>query len=419
MKNKYEILAPVGSYESLMAAIKAGADSVYFGITQLNMRARSANNFTIKDLKKIVKICKENKVNSYLALNTVLYGSDLKLMRKICDAAKKAKISAVIGTDMAVLQYANSIGLSANCSTQLNISNIEAVKFYSKFADIIVLARELTINQIKDICKEVKKQNVKGPKGELVKIEIFIHGALCVSISGKCYMSLANYNCSANRGACLQACRRRYKVIDEETGDELVLENKYIMSPKDLCTIGFIDKILESGATVFKIEGRGRGPEYVYTVTKVYREAIDSYFNGTYIKDKVTNWIKELESVYNRGFWQGGYYLGKKLGEWSGAYGSQATKEKFLIGVAKNYFVKAKVGHFILQSDELNLGDEALITGNTTGVIKFKVESIMKDGRVIQKAVKGEDITIPVPERVRTGDKLFVLRRRENESNSK
>lgn len=418
MKNKVELMSPVGNYESLMAAIKLGADSVYFGVEQLNMRAKSANNFTIKDIDKIEKICKKNKIKCYLALNTIMYDHDLDLMKKICDKAKKTGINAVIASDVSAMMYANSIGLNVHCSTQANVSNIEAVKFYSKFVDIIVLARELTLGQIKEICKQIEEQNIKGPSGDLVKIEIFVHGALCVAISGKCYMSLATYNASANRGACLQNCRRAYKVIDEETGDELVIDNKYIMSPKDLCTIGFMDKILDSGVSVLKIEGRARSTEYIYIVTKVYKEAIKSYYEGNYTKEKIDLWIKELESVFNRGFWQGGYYLGKKLEEWSGTYGSKATTDKIFVGVAKNYFAKINVCEFFLQSGSIKLGDKIIITGNTTGVVEAKVESLRKnnsDSNVVF-AQKGDYISIPLKERIRINDKLYVIRNKNENS---
>lgn len=406
---KIEIMAPAGSWESLESAIKAGADSVYFGIEQLNMRARASNNFTLKDLKNIVKRCNESGTKSYLTLNTILYDHDIQLMRKICDSAKKAGINAVIASDMAVINYANSIGLKVHISTQANVSNIEAVKFYSKFAEVMVLARELTLRQIKNICNEVKKQNIKGPSEELVKIEIFCHGALCVAISGKCYMSLATENASANRGACLQNCRKSYRVIDEETGGELKIENKYIMSPKDLCTIGFIDKLLDSGVSVLKIEGRGRSPDYVYAVTKAYREAVDSVINRVYTKEKINTWIKELEKVYNRGFWHGGYYLGKKLGEWSGGYGSQSKKENIFIGTARHYFPKTQIGEFILQTGEVELGDEIIITGKTSGIIHQKVESLYVNEKPVGKAKKGETITIKLSERIRKNDKLYIV----------
>jgi len=406
-------MSPVGSYEALAAAIKAGCNSVYFGIEQLNMRARAANNFTLEDLKKIIKICKGKKVKTYLTLNTVMYDNDLKLMRSICDHAKKEGISAVIACDVAVMEYAKSIGLEVHLSTQANISNIEAVKFYSQFADMVVLARELTLEQIKDICSLIKKEKIKGPKGKLVEVEIFVHGALCVSISGKCYMSLASYNSSANRGACLQNCRRAYKVIDEQTGEELVIDNKYVMSPKDLCTLGFIDKLLDAGVSVLKIEGRGRSPDYVYAVTGAYREAVDSYKKGTFSKEKSDKWIKDVEKVFNRGFWHGGYYLGKKLGEWSGTSGSKATVKKILIGKAVNYFSKPKIAEFVLETDNLKVGDNILITGTTTGVVESKVKEIKIDDKKAKSVKKGESFTIPLSEKVRKNDKLFKIIKRK------
>ncbi len=408
--SKVEVMAPVGNFESLAAAIKSGADSVYFGVGKLNMRARAALNFTIDDLEKVVGICKENNVKSYLTVNTVLYDNDLDYMKSICDKAKEMGITAVIVTDMAAIEYARSIGLEVHMSTQTNISNIEAVKFFSKFADVVVLARELKLEQIKNIFYEIEKQDVRGPKGELVKIEIFVHGALCVAISGKCYMSLAQYNHSANRGDCLQACRRKYIVTDEETGDELKIENNYVMSPKDLCTINFIDKIIDSGTSVLKIEGRGRSADYVYSVVKCYKEAVESYFDGSYNEDKIAHWIRELKKVFNRGFWYGGYYLGEELGEWSGSYGSQAIHEKHFVGIVKHYFPKAGIGEFVLQKEEIKVGEEFLIIGSKTGVVKGKVKSIFVDDSDSSKAVKGENFTMPVGERVREGDKLYVLK---------
>ena len=402
-------MAPAGSYEALMAAIKAGANSVYFGIEQLNMRARSSNNFTLEDLKKIARICKENKITAYLTVNTILYDHDLTLMKKIVDAAKEAKIDAIIASDIAAIRYANSAGMPVHISTQANVCNIEAVKFFAKFADVIVLARELTLSQVKEICNEVKKQDILGFSGKSLRIEIFAHGALCVAVSGKCYMSLGVYNASANRGACLQNCRRSYRVIDEETGDELVLDNKYVMSPKDLCTIKFLDKILGAGVSVLKIEGRGRGPEYVYTVTKAYREAADSVLEGTYTKERIDSWMKQLGTVYNRGFWEGGYYLGKKLGEWSGSYGSKATKEKVYLGKVLNYYQKNNVGHFILEAGTLKVGDEIIITGPTTGIVEMKAGSIFVDDKKVVCGKKGEEITIPIVEHIRPNDKLFVM----------
>ncbi|MEM3112975.1 MAG: peptidase U32 family protein [Candidatus Pacearchaeota archaeon] len=408
-----EIMSPAGNFECLAAAIKAGANSVYFGVEQLNMRARAANNFSLDDLPEIVKICNEKNVKTYLTLNTIMYDHDIVLMKKICDSAKKAGVSAVIASDISAIGYANSIGLEVHISTQTNVSNIEAVKFYSKFADVIVLARELTISQIKKICDEINKENITGPKGELVRIELFAHGAMCVAISGKCYMSLGTYNASANRGACLQNCRRSYRVIDNETGDELVIDNEYVMSPSDLCTIGFIDKLIDAGVKVFKIEGRGRSADYVYITTKCYREAANSYLEGSYTEQKISEWIKQLESVYNRGFWHGGYYLGKQLGEWSGVYGSKATKEKIFVGIAKHYFPKTQIGEFHIQSEKIKVGDEILITGNTTGVIQGKVEEMFvndKKAEINGEAKAGDVITFKVYERVRENDKLYVVK---------
>lgn len=417
--NKIELMAPAGSYEALRAAIQAGADSVYFGIGPLNMRARAANNFTLRDLKKIVTICRRHQIKAYLTLNTIIYDQDLAQVKKICTAAKKAGLTAVICTDITAIAYARSLGLQVHLSTQANISNFGAVKFYAQFADVLVLARELTLPQIKSIVKEIKKHKICGPGGKLVKIELFIHGALCVSIAGKCYMSLATYNHSANRGACLQNCRRAYRVIDDETGDELKIENKYVMSPKDLCTIGCIDKILQAGVTILKIEGRGRSPEYVYTAVKAYREAVDSYLQGTYSSDKIQQWTKALETVFNRGFWHGGYYLGKKLGEWSGSYGSQATKKKIYAGIVKNYFAKPKIAEVNLEAGAIKIGDEILITGPTTGILQTKVNDIFMDikgkDQPVQKAKKGEHITIPINEKVRPNDKIFVLVNAEKE----
>jgi len=405
-----EIMAPVGSYEALAAALNAGCNSIYFGIEQLNMRARAANNFSTEDLKEIVKRCQEKGVKTYLTLNTIMYDHDLTLMKKICDTAKEAGVNAVILSDIAALSYAREVGLEVHMSTQTNITNIEAVKFYANYADVVVLARELTLQQIKSICEQIKEQNIKGPSGDLVQVEIFVHGALCVAISGKCYMSLGTYNSSANRGACLQNCRRTYRVIDEETGDELKIDNKYIMSPKDLCTIGFVDKLIEAGVSVFKIEGRGRAPEYVDTVVKAYREAVESCEQGTYTPEKIADLTKELEKVYNRGFWHGGYYLGKQLGEWSGEYGSQATTEKEYVGIVKNYYQEPQVGYFQLEAGEVKMGDEILITGPTTGVVKAKVEKMMIEDETVEKAEKGSSVTITILEKIRPNDKLFVVR---------
>lgn len=410
--NAIEIMSPAGSFASLNTAIKAGANSVYFGIEQLNMRARAANNFKITDLPEIVRICNEKNVKTYLTVNTILYDHDLKLMKKICDAAKAAGVTAVIASDVSAFQYANSIGLEIHISTQQNVSNIEAVRFFAKFADVIVLARELTLNQIKKIVQQIKEENIIGPRGELVKIEIFAHGALCVAISGKCYMSLATQNASANRGACAQNCRRAYRVIDEENGEELVLDNKYIMSPKDLCTIGFLDQILGAGVSVLKLEGRGRSPDYVHVVTKCYREAADAVENGTYTKEKIADWTKQLEGVYNRGLWHGGYYLGKQLGEWSGEYGSHTTTQNEYVGHVTNFFRKVSVGEFVIDSGEIHAGEEILITGDTTGVVKCVAEEILLNDKPATVAKQGDKITFKVPEQIRYNDKLFVIRKR-------
>ena len=404
-----EIMSPAGSFESLHTAIKAGANSIYFGVGKLNMRAQAAKNFTLEDLEKIINICQENNVRSYLTLNTVMYNEDLEEAKKICDKVKALGITSIIASDFSVIQYANSINLNVHISTQANVSNIEAVKFFSKFSDVIVLARELNLEQIKEICNQVQEEQIKGPSGELVKIEIFIHGALCVANSGKCYMSLGLYNTSANRGKCVQPCRRGYKITDEETGKELVLDNKYVMSPKDLCTIKFLDQILDSGVSVLKIEGRGRSPEYVYTVTKVYREAVDAYKEKTYTKEKIESWLEELKSVYNRGFWHGGYYLGNKLGEWTASYGSKATKKKVYLGKVINYFKNVNVGEFILEADEVKVGDEIIILGLTTGIVKEKVKSIFLDEKETKSAKKGDHITIPIKEQLRPNDQLYKL----------
>lgn len=404
-----EIMSPAGDRTSLTAAIQAGADSVYFGVEQLNMRTRGAHNFTLENLNEVAEFCKKHKVKTYLTVNSILYDNDLELMKKIINKAKEVGIDAVIACDIAAIQYANSIGQEVHTSTQLNVSNFEAVKFFAKFTDVIVLARELTLEQIKEICDEIKKQKIKGPKGELIKIEIFCHGALCVSISGKCYMSLAKYNCSANRGECFQPCRRSYRVIDEETGEELKVENNCVMSPADLCTIKFLDKIIESGVSVLKIEGRARPPEYVHTVTKVYKEAAEAVANKTFNQKKADKWLKQLESVYNRGFWHGGYYLGKKLGEWAGVRGSKATQTKTLLGKVEHYFDKKQIVHLNIQNQEIKPGDQLLITGPTTGVVKTLVGKIYKDGKPSKGKAKGADITIPLKEKVRKNDLVFLL----------
>ena len=401
-------MSPVGSYESLMAAIQGGAGSVYFGIEQLNMRAKSSNNFTLDDLVKISNICKENNVKSYITLNIVIYDEELSLMRSIVDAAKENNITAIIASDQAVIQYAASVGVEVHMSTQTNITNIEAVEYYSQFADVMVTARELNLKQVAAITAAIEKQQIKGPSGKLVQIEIFVHGALCMAVSGKCYLSLDNMNSSANRGACLQVCRRPYKVTDRDGGIQLEVDNEYIMSPKDLNTIGFLDKILKAGVSILKIEGRGRSPEYVKTVTQCYKEAVGAYFNGTYTKENIEKWTKTLGSVYNRGFWDG-YYLGKKLGEWTEKYGSQATKRKVYIGKITNYFTKLKVAEVKIETHDLSVGDEIRILGPTTGVYEDTVKEIRVDLKKVNKTVKGEICSIPIEAFLRRADKLYKV----------
>jgi putative protease len=409
---KPELLSPAGDFETLNAAIKAGADSVYFGVGKLNMRSRSAN-FKEQDLKQVAETCKKHNIKSYLTINTILYDQDLKAAKELCDRAKAAGISAIIASDISIIQYAKEINLEVHISTQTNVSNIEAVKFFARYADVIVLARE-TLPQIKEITTEIKNQDIKGPNNKPVKIELFIHGAMCVSIAGKCYMSLALYNESANRGECLQACRRQYQVKDQETGDELIVDNQYIMSPKDLCTIGMIDRLIQANIQVFKIEGRARSPEYVYTTTKVYREAIDSIESNTYTKENIEKWKTQLKTVFNRGFWEDGYYLGKKLGEWSGVYGSKATEEKIQLGKVLNYYAKNNIAHILIEANQIQAGDKLLITGPTTGAVYTIAESIFKDDEQAIEANKGDEITIPVPETVRKNDKVFLIKPRES-----
>ena len=403
-----EIMAPVGSYESLMAAIQGGADSVYFGIEQLNMRAKSTNNFTIEDLKNIVKIAQENKIKTYLTVNTILYDHDINLMKQIIDTAKESGITAVIAADQAVINYASSKGVEVHISTQVNISNAESVKFYSHFADVVVTARELSLKQVKYITETIEKDQIKGPKGELIRVEIFAHGALCMAVSGKCYLSLHEQNSSANRGACLQTCRKAYTVTEKETGYQLEIDNEYIMSPKDLCTIGFIDNIIDSGVKVLKIEGRARPAEYVKTVTACYNEAVNAYIDGSYSPEKVKIWESRLETTFNRGFWDG-YYLGRKMGEWSKEYGSKATKTKVYVGKGTNYFKNLQVAEFLIQADSLKVGDEILITGPTTGVIETTVKEIRIDLKTSDTAEKGQTISIPIDVKVRPSDKLYKM----------
>ena len=403
-----EIMAPVGSYESLMAAIQAGAGAVYFGVELLNMRARSANNFTIDDLINIVAVCNEHGVKSYLTVNTVLYDSDMSTLKKVISAAKQYGVTAIIASDIAAIQYAREQNVEVHISTQLNISNIEAVRFFACFADVMVLARELTLMQVKQIHTAIHEQNITGPSGNLVKIEMFVHGALCMSISGKCYLSLHEQNASANKGECMQTCRKAYIVTEKESCKELEVDNEYIMSPKDLCTIGFIDELLQAGVSVFKIEGRARSPEYVKTVTQCYTEAVKSYFEGTYTEQKIADWKERLARVFNRGFWNG-YYLGQRLGEWSKNYGSSSTTRKMIMGKCSNYFSNIRVAEFQIQAGELAVGDEILIIGPTTGVIEHVVEEIRVDLQAVSKTKKGEVCSMPVSELVRRGDTLYKV----------
>jgi putative protease len=407
-RNEVEIMAPVGSYESLMAAIQAGAGSVYFGVEQLNMRARSSNNFTLGDLHEITRIAHARQVKTYLTVNTVIFDNEIEQLHSIIDAAKEAGVSAIIAADIAAITYARSIGVEVHISTQVNITNIEAVRFYAQFADVVVLAREMTLDRVAEISRQIQEQQIKGPSGSLVRIEMFVHGALCMAISGKCYLSLGEMNSSANRGSCMQTCRRAYIVTDKETGAELEIENEYIMSPKDLKTIHFLNKILDSGVSVLKIEGRARSAEYVYTVVECYKEAIAAYFDHTFSDEKVENWDKRLSTVFNRGFWDG-YYLGQRLGEWSHNYGSLATKRKIYIGKGMNYFENLKVAEFKLESGSLKVGDEIYITGPTTGLIQTTVTEIRVDLQPVGEAQKGVRFSMPLDTKIRRSDKLFKV----------
>lgn len=404
----YEIMAPVGSRESLQAALQAGADSIYFGIEKLNMRAHSASTFTIDDLREIAATCGERGVKTYLTVNTIIYDDDIELMHQIIDAAKEAGISAVIASDVAVMTYCQKVGQEVHLSTQLNISNIEALKFYSQFADVVVLARELNMEQVAKIHEQAEQMNICGPSGKKIRIEMFCHGALCMAISGKCYLSLDNASRSANRGECMQLCRRSYIVTDKETGTELEIDNKYIMSPKDLKTVRFIDRMMRVGVRVFKIEGRARGPEYVYTVVKCYKEAIQSVLDGTFTEEKKDEWDERLATVFNRGFWDG-YYQGQRLGEWNKNYGSNATERKVYVGKGVKYFSKLGVAEFTCEACEFSVGDKMLITGPTTGVMYVTVEEIHDDTHAVETAQKGTRVSFRVPDKVRPSDKLFKL----------
>lgn len=404
----FEIMAPVGSRESLAAAIQAGANSVYFGIGQLNMRSHSANHFTIDDLREIAATCNEHGIKTYLTVNTIIYGEDIQTMHDIVDAAHEAGISAVIASDVAVMTYCRQVGVEVHLSTQLNISNIEALKFYAQFADVVVLARELNMTQVAEIYCQIVEQQVCGPSGNLIRIEMFCHGALCMAVSGKCYLSLNNAARSANRGECMQLCRRSYIVTDRETGTELEVDNKYIMSPKDLKTIRFIDRMMKAGVRVFKIEGRARGAEYVYTVVNCYKEAIKSVVEDTFTEEKKDGWDKRLASVFNRGFWDG-YYQGQTMGEWNSNYGSNATERKVYVGKGVKYFSKLGVAEFAVEASEFSVGDKLLITGPTTGVIYLNAEEIRLELDPVKTAPKGTHVSIPVPAKVRPSDKLFKL----------
>ncbi len=407
-RKDFEIMAPVGSYESLTAAIQGGADSVYFGVEGLNMRSRSSNNFTLDDLRNIAEICNQNNIKTYLTVNTVIYDGDLELMRKIIDTVKESGVSAIIASDVAAMSYANSIGVEVHLSTQLNISNAEALKFYAQFADVVVLARELNLDQVSGIYKRIQEENIVGPKGEQVRIEMFAHGALCMAVSGKCYLSLHEMNHSANRGSCLQICRRGYTVKDKESNIELDIENQYIMSPKDLKTIHFMNKMIDSGVRVFKIEGRARSAEYVRTVVECYREEVESYIDGTFSEEKIADWDTRLATVFNRGFWNG-YYLGQRLGEWSSSYGSEATERKEYIGKGTKYFSNIGVAEFLMESGEINEGDKLLITGPTTGAITIEAKDMRVNFAPATKIVKGDLFSIATGTKIRPSDKLFKI----------
>lgn len=407
MSDKIEIMAPVGSWESLRAAIQGGADAVYFGVGKLNMRSRSAANFTAGDLPRIVQTAAEAGVRTYLTVNTIIYNNEIEDMHALVDAAKEAGVNAIIASDMAVIAYANSVGVEVHISTQCNVSNTETVRWYAQFADVIVTARELPLRQVAEITQYIRDNDVRGPKGELVQVEVFAHGALCMSVSGKCYLSLDNYNYSANRGACLQVCRRGYIVKDKESDLELEIDNEYIMSPKDLCTIGFLDKIVKAGVRVLKIEGRGRSADYVRTVTECYREAVEAIADGTYSREKIEEWTRRLATVFNRGFWDG-YYLGRKMGEWSERYGSQATENKVYLGPVKNWFGRIGVAEVQLQTAEvLRVGDEVMVTGETTGVYRATVEELRTDRDPVPEVRQGDCFSLKAGETLHRGDKVY------------
>jgi putative protease len=406
--NKMELMAPAGSYESLMAAVKAGADSVYFGVEQLNMRTKSTHNFTVDDLEEIAWICKENGLKSYLTLNTIVYDHDVTLMKRIVDASRQAGITAIIASDLAVMNYARKTGVAVHISTQSNITNIDTVEFFADYADVMVMSRELSLLQVESINREIARRNITGPSGKPVRTEVFGHGALCMAVSGKCYLSLHTHFSSANRGACVQNCRHSYIVTTKEDGIELEIDNEYIMSAKDLCTIDFLDKVIAAGVSVLKIEGRGRSADYVYTTTKCYREAIDAYADGTFTAEKIADWKERLSTVFNRGFWDG-YYLGRKMGEWSDDAGSKATKRKVYIGKGMKYYEAAQIGEFLIEAQGVEVGDELIITGPTTGVIETVLTEMRVDNQPASLVKRGVTITFPVPEKVRPSDKLYKL----------
>ncbi|TNE98067.1 MAG: U32 family peptidase [Bacteroidetes bacterium] len=408
MRSSVELMAPAGGFDSLQAAIDNGADSVYFGVDQLNMRARATMNFTLGDLEEIAERCQKAGVKTYLTLNTIVYDHDLSIIKTVINRVKESGIDAVIASDQAVIGYAKSQGVDVHISTQLNVTNVETVRFYSLFANVMVLSRELSLRQVKDICDGIRKDDIRGPNGDLVRIEVFGHGALCMAVSGKCYLSLHTSNSSANRGACVQNCRRKYKVIDLEDGHELELDNEYIMSPKDLCTIDFLDQLVDTGISVLKIEGRGRAPEYVATTIKCYREALDSIADGTYSEEKVSDWMARLETVYNRGFW-GGYFLGQELGEWTDASGSKATQKKVYLGKGMHYYSKAGIAQFKIEAQQLRKGDKILITGPTTGVVEAEITTMRVDDHEADVATRGSEVTFPLDSIIRSSDKLYKV----------
>ena len=407
-ERKIELLSPAGSFDCIQAAINAGADAIYFGVEQLNMRTRSSNPFSISDIKEVSTLCKSSGIRAYITLNTVMYEHDMQLLRTILQEVKKQNIDAVIASDFAVIEYCNQLNIPLHISTQANVSNIESVIFFSRFADVVVLARELTLKQVEHISKEIKRRKIKGVSGELMKIEVFVHGALCMAISGKCYLSLHSQNASANRGACVQNCRRPYKVTDVETNEELLIDNEYILSPKDLCTIDILNQVVNSGADVLKIEGRSKGADYVYTVTQCYKKALQTIENNTYTAEKIEDWKKKLTTVYNRGFWEG-YYLGRKLGEWTAHPGSAATEKKIYLGKGSKYYPKIKVGEFVIESGAIKAGDTLMVSGPACGMVKEKFEKLIVNGIEATEAIRGDKITFPFGTKVTAGDKLYKI----------